>query len=237
MTYALREARSPASHALAAPISRGIALIALAALELSGNPVHESVHAPGLRSRAVCDVARPARMTRLLRLAYRLQEVRPRAPSALAAPMARVIALAALAALGLSGAPFHEPFHADGRQRSMTVTERSDRNARSAPQLDDMVEEERTPACPHVLSACPECRISSTGSSCTATRRRVRRSYAHSHADRSAHSHFPRLSLSRSQSPPHWRPLVHRSKRSATQTVNPQLLARVERLGEGQAGP
>ena len=42
--------------------------------------------------------------------------------------MAQVIALTALAALGLSGAPFHEPFHADGRQWSMAVTERSDRN-------------------------------------------------------------------------------------------------------------
>jgi hypothetical protein len=47
---------------------------------------------------------------------------------ALAARIARVIALTALAALGLSRAPFHEPFHADGRQWSMTVTERSDRN-------------------------------------------------------------------------------------------------------------
>ena len=29
---------------------------------------------------------------------------------------------------GISRAPFHEPFHADGRQRSITITERSDRN-------------------------------------------------------------------------------------------------------------
>ena len=58
MTYALREARSPASHALAAPISRVIALIALAALELSGDAVHEPVHAPRLHPRAVCDIAR-----------------------------------------------------------------------------------------------------------------------------------------------------------------------------------
>jgi hypothetical protein len=41
--------------------------------------------------------------------------------------MARLIASMALVALGLSGASFHEPFPADGRQRSMTVTERSDR--------------------------------------------------------------------------------------------------------------
>jgi hypothetical protein len=58
MTYALRGARSPASHALAAPISRGIALIALAALELSGEPVHEPVHASRLHPRVVCDVTR-----------------------------------------------------------------------------------------------------------------------------------------------------------------------------------
>jgi hypothetical protein len=46
-------------------------------------------------------------------LTCRLQEVRPRALSALAARMARVIALEALATLGLSGASFHEPFHAE----------------------------------------------------------------------------------------------------------------------------
>jgi len=40
--------------------------------------------------------------------------------------MAHVIASTALAALALSGAPFHEPFHEDGRQWSMTVSERSD---------------------------------------------------------------------------------------------------------------
>ena len=56
-------------------------------------------------------------------LTCRLQEARPRAACALAALTAHVIALTALAALGLSRAPFH----AGGRQRSMTVTERSDR--------------------------------------------------------------------------------------------------------------
>ena len=40
--------------------------------------------------------------------------------------MARLIALMSLVALGLSGAPVHEPVHAGGRQRSMTVTKRSD---------------------------------------------------------------------------------------------------------------
>lgn len=55
---ALRGARSPASQALAARMSRGIALIALAALELSGDAVDEPVHAPKLHSRVVCDAAR-----------------------------------------------------------------------------------------------------------------------------------------------------------------------------------
>jgi hypothetical protein len=54
----------------------------------------------------------------------RLQEIRPRTPSALAAPMARVIAPTALAALGLSSAPFHETFHADGRYWPVAITER-----------------------------------------------------------------------------------------------------------------
>ena len=44
--------------------------------------------------------------------------------------MAQVIARMALAALGLSDASFHETFHADGRQRPMAITERSDQNPR-----------------------------------------------------------------------------------------------------------
>jgi hypothetical protein len=40
--------------------------------------------------------------------------------------MAQSIAMTALVALGFPDAPFHEPFHADGRQRSITVTGRSD---------------------------------------------------------------------------------------------------------------
>jgi len=67
----------------------------------------------------------------------RLQEVRPRAPIALAAWMARFIALTAPTPLRLFGAAFHEPFHANGRQRSMAVTWRSDLTAEAAPQLDD----------------------------------------------------------------------------------------------------
>jgi hypothetical protein len=55
---ALREARARAAHALAAPIARVIALIAFSALGLSGDPVHEPVHAQRLRPRVVCDVAR-----------------------------------------------------------------------------------------------------------------------------------------------------------------------------------
>jgi hypothetical protein len=46
---ALRGARSQPAHALAAPMARVIALIALTALELSGDPVHEPVHAEALR--------------------------------------------------------------------------------------------------------------------------------------------------------------------------------------------
>jgi hypothetical protein len=46
------------------------------------------------------------------------QVVRPHAPCALPAQMAQVIALTAPIALGLSGASFHEPFHADGEKRA-----------------------------------------------------------------------------------------------------------------------
>ena len=48
MTCALRGARAPAAHALAAPIARKIALTALAALGLSKDPFHEPFHARGL---------------------------------------------------------------------------------------------------------------------------------------------------------------------------------------------
>ena len=47
MTYALRGARDLAAYTLAAPIAPIIALTALAALGLSGYPVHEPVHARG----------------------------------------------------------------------------------------------------------------------------------------------------------------------------------------------
>jgi hypothetical protein len=48
MTYALRGARSRPAHALAAPITRIIALTALAALGLSKDPFHEPFHTRGL---------------------------------------------------------------------------------------------------------------------------------------------------------------------------------------------
>jgi hypothetical protein len=51
MTYALREARRQAAHALAALIARIIALMALAALGLSGDRIHEPVHAEAPASR------------------------------------------------------------------------------------------------------------------------------------------------------------------------------------------
>ena len=51
MTYALRGARSPAGHPLAAPIARIIALTAPGALGLSGDPFHEPFHARGPASR------------------------------------------------------------------------------------------------------------------------------------------------------------------------------------------
>jgi hypothetical protein len=54
--------------------------------------------------------------------------------------MAQVIALTALAALGLSGATFHEPFHADSEQRAMAVTERSNQNMPQRRQLDAMAD-------------------------------------------------------------------------------------------------
>jgi hypothetical protein len=58
MTYALRETRSLALHALAAPIARTIARLALAALGLSGDPVHEPVHGRDPYPSEVLDVAR-----------------------------------------------------------------------------------------------------------------------------------------------------------------------------------
>jgi hypothetical protein len=47
MTYALREARDLATHALPAPIARAVALMALTALGLSSEPFHETFHAEG----------------------------------------------------------------------------------------------------------------------------------------------------------------------------------------------
>jgi hypothetical protein len=47
-------------------------------------------------------------------MTYALRGARSLTGHALAAPIAWIIALTALAALGLSGMPFHEPFHARG---------------------------------------------------------------------------------------------------------------------------
>jgi hypothetical protein len=44
MTYALRGTRDLAAHALTAPMAPVVALMTLAALRLSGNPVHKPVH-------------------------------------------------------------------------------------------------------------------------------------------------------------------------------------------------
>jgi hypothetical protein len=82
-------------------------------------------------------------------LTCRLQVVRPRAPSALAATMTQVIALMAPAALGLFCASSHEPFHADGGQKSMAVTGRSGQKPpqrrRNFPWFDRTVDQVVTP--------------------------------------------------------------------------------------------
>jgi len=49
-----RRARALAAHVLAAPIARAIALTALTALGLSGDPVHEPVHARTSASGDTC---------------------------------------------------------------------------------------------------------------------------------------------------------------------------------------
>jgi len=71
----------------------------------------------------------------------RLQEVCSQAAHALAAPMAQSTALMAPTALGLFGSSSHEPFHADGGQRSMAVTERS---GKTPPQLAMVRQDSRT---------------------------------------------------------------------------------------------
>jgi len=58
MTYALREACSLALHALAAPITRKIALTALAALGLPTDPFHDPFHARGLLRHTVLSTVR-----------------------------------------------------------------------------------------------------------------------------------------------------------------------------------
>jgi len=60
MTYALREPCSLALRALAAPIAPAIALMALAALGLSGDPVHDPVPPGGGASRCPVTVCNGA---------------------------------------------------------------------------------------------------------------------------------------------------------------------------------
>ena len=71
--------------------------------------------------RAACDI------THLSSVQYSdaLRGARAAATHALAAAIARAIALMALAALGLSGASFHETFHAGGRHHHIAVSKRS----------------------------------------------------------------------------------------------------------------
>ena len=56
MTYALRETRSLPPHALAAPIAQELALMAMAALGLSGDPFHDPFHAHGLCATPSCSL-------------------------------------------------------------------------------------------------------------------------------------------------------------------------------------
>ena len=54
MTYALRETRSLAAHALTAPMAEQIAVMAPIALGLSADPVHDPVHAQVSYDRPSC---------------------------------------------------------------------------------------------------------------------------------------------------------------------------------------
>jgi hypothetical protein len=66
--------------------------------------------------------------------------------------MAQTIALTTPAALGLFWASSHEPFHVDGRERSMAVTERSGQKQRAQSAHAACREDPFTasPACSHV---------------------------------------------------------------------------------------
>jgi poly(3-hydroxyalkanoate) depolymerase len=94
--------------AVEAFLTAGAADGTAAAPEQARRPRRRRVRAGGLRSRMLGRPADGARSANALR------ETRSLAVDALAAPIARVIALRALAALGLSGDPFHEPFHDRG---------------------------------------------------------------------------------------------------------------------------
>ena len=99
-------------------------------------------------------------------LACRLQEVCSQATHALAAPMAQGIALTAPAALGLCNASSHEPFHANGGQQPMAITQRSDN---SPQQLEDMIRQNGRRICRapvHRVPAHATDRISSRSERC-----------------------------------------------------------------------
>jgi hypothetical protein len=162
----------------------------------------------------------------------RLQEVRPRAPIALAARMARVIALTAPTALGLFGASFHEPFHADGGQRPMAITERSDQNRpQRRPRLeDDMVRQDsRTAYCTAELSRSRNSRAAPLRGTagtpvaglCVGTPARHGRAAIAGQLRRSGHAHGPavrcmtgrlRRSIASLQSPRKGRPADRRTR-------------------------
>ena len=64
MTYALRETRSLPAHALAALMARKVALTALAALGLSGDPFHDPFHARGRCVTPSCSLCAARHATR-----------------------------------------------------------------------------------------------------------------------------------------------------------------------------
>jgi|SRR6516165_7592390 len=64
MTYALRDTRSLPAHALAALMSRKVALTALAVLGLSGDPFHDPFHARGRCVTPSCSLCAARHATR-----------------------------------------------------------------------------------------------------------------------------------------------------------------------------
>ena len=108
MTYALREACSRAAHALAAPIAPVIALMTPAALGLSGDPVHEPVHALKLAPCGLHDVT-AAELGRIWIKAARYARRGPALAPGLSLGKAR---------------PAHAGHHIVRRRRSLRLTRR-----------------------------------------------------------------------------------------------------------------